>query len=70
LKKETNLAETHEEFGEMPIERQDARNDLADLQDMIRQGYSNYEIISLCPHFSFSIEKIERIRQNYKGRRI
>ena len=45
-KKETNLPETHEEFGELPIERQGARNDLADLQDMIRQGYSNYDIIS------------------------
>ena len=65
-KKETNLAETHEEYGEMPVERKGARNDLVDLQDMIRQGYSNYEIISLCPHFSFSIEKIERIRQTIR----
>ena len=33
---------------------------------MIRQGYSNYEIIFLCPHFSFNIEKIERIRQTIR----
>ena len=45
------------------IERQGAKNDLADLQDMIRQGYSNYDIISERPNFSFSIEKIERVRQ-------
>ena len=65
-KKETNLHETHEEYGEMPVERQGARNDLVHLQDMIRQGYSNYEIISERPNFSFSIEKIERVRQTIR----
>ena len=30
----------------MPIERQGARNDLADLYAMIKEGLSNYEILS------------------------
>lgn len=62
-KKETNLEDTHEEFGEMPIERQGARNDLEDLYDMVKQGMSNYEIIEGNPNFLFNIEKIEGVRQ-------
>ena len=40
-KKETNLSDTFEEWGEMPVERQGARNDLADLYDSIKQGMTN-----------------------------
>ena len=35
----TNHRDTHEEYGEMPIERPGARNDLADLYDMIKDLY-------------------------------
>lgn len=62
-KKETNLPDTHEEFGEVPVERQGARNDLHDLYDMIKQGMSNYEIIELEPNYMMNIDKIERSRQ-------
>lgn len=62
-KKDTNLPDTHEEFGEMPAERQGARNDLHDLYDMIKQGMSNYEIIEEEPNYMMNIDKIERSRQ-------
>ena len=62
-KKDTNLPATHEEFGEMPIERQGARNDLHDLYDMIKQGMSNYEIMEIEPNHMMNIDKIERSRQ-------
>jgi len=62
-KKDTNLQDTHEEYGEMPIERQGARNDIHDLYDMIKQGMSNYEIIELEPNYMMNIDKIERSRQ-------
>ncbi len=62
-KKETNLGDTHWEYGQMPIERQGARNDLADLYDMIKQGMSNFQIMEMCPQYLFGIDKIERARQ-------
>lgn len=65
-KHSTNLRETHEEYGEMPIERQGARNDLNDLYDMIKQGYTNFQIIEENPTYMLNIEKIERARQIIK----
>lgn len=65
-KKETNIEESHEEYGEMPLERQGARNDLADLYDMIKSGMSNYEILEVEPKYMLSMDKIERARQIIK----
>ena len=62
-KKETNLSNTFEEWGEMPVERQGARNDLADLYDSIKQGMTNFEILEQNPHYMFYVDKIERVRQ-------
>lgn len=62
-KHETNISETFEEFGNMPIERQGARNDIADLYDMIKQGLSNYEILEQNPEYMLKIEKIDKARQ-------
>jgi len=62
-KKETNLKETQEEFGEMPIERPGARNDIHDLYAMIKEGMSNYEIIENNPDYMLQLDKIERARQ-------
>lgn len=62
-KAETNLYETFEEFGNMPMERQGQRNDIHDLYDMIKQGMSNYDILELNPTYMLQIEKIERARQ-------
>lgn len=65
-KKETNLFDTHEEFGEMPVERQGCRNDLTDLYDMIKSGMSNYDIIEEDANYMMNIDKIERVRQTVK----
>lgn len=62
-KETTNIADSHVEFGEMPVERQGKRNDLDDLYDMIKSGLSNYEIIETCPQYMLCVDKIERCRQ-------
>lgn len=62
-KADTNLKETHEEYGDCPVERQGKRNDLEDLYDMIKQGMTNYQIIEANPHHMMCVEKIERARQ-------
>lgn len=65
-KKETNLTDTFEECGEMPVERRGVRNDLADLLDQIKSGKTNAEIIESNPEYMFHIEKIERARQTIR----
>lgn len=62
-KAETNITDTHEEYGAVPIERQGQRNDIVDLYDMIKQGMSNYDILEDNPQYMLNIEKIERARQ-------
>lgn len=62
-KKETNLPDTFEEYGECPIEAQGARNDITNLYDMIKDGFSDYEIIDANPQYMLKIDKIERARQ-------
>ena len=59
----TNLKDTFEEFGEMPIERQGTRSDLQDMIDMITQGQSTAEMIKSYPNFMLQIDKIEQTRQ-------
>ncbi|MCM1189421.1 MAG: hypothetical protein NC541_09010 [bacterium] len=44
-KRETDLPDTHEEWGELPEERQGERNDLTALYEMIAEGKSNYGIL-------------------------
>lgn len=65
-KHETNLAETFEEWGECPIERQGARNDLEALYDMIKNGATNYEILEQDPRFMTQFERLDRIRQTIR----
>lgn len=62
-KKETNLVDTHEEWGEMPLERQGARSDLAELFELIQEGKSNYEILEEKPELITQIERMDKVRQ-------
>ena len=62
-KKETNLLNTFEEYGDIPIERQGVRNDLADLYDMIKQGLTDFEILEQNPNNILNLDKIERARK-------
>jgi len=61
-KKETNLIETYEEFGELPVERPGQRNDIHDLFDMIVSGSSDYDIINSNPDYMKDLDKIEKVR--------
>lgn len=62
-KSDTNHRDTHEEWGEMPIERPGARNDLTDLYDMIKEGKSNFEILESNPSYMTRLDDIEHTRQ-------
>lgn len=59
----TNNRDSHEEWGEMPVERQGARNDLVDLYDMIKEGNSTYDILESFPQYWQRVDDIERARQ-------
>ncbi len=62
-KGETNLRETHEEFGECPVEKQGRRNDITKLYQMIKDGMSDFEIIEECPKYLMHLEKINKVRE-------
>lgn len=63
LKEKTNLKDTFEEFGECPEEKQGARNDLEELYEMIKEGYSDFEILEVNPNHMKRLDSIERTRQ-------
>jgi hypothetical protein len=65
-KAETNLIETHDEFGQLPLERQGQRNDIIDLYDMIKDGMSNFDILEDNPQYMLQLDKIEKVRQTVK----
>lgn len=62
-KAEGNIPETFEESGEFPAERQGTRSDLVDLYDMVKAGYSNYDILSVMPQHMLDTDRIEKARQ-------
>lgn len=64
--KSTRLPDTQEEFGEMPLERQGARNDINDLYDMIKGGMSDYEIFEENPNYIMQIDTLEKVRQTFR----
>lgn len=66
VKSETNIADSHYEFGELPVERQGSRNDLADLYDLVVAGASDIDIITDNPNFLLHLDKLDKIRQAYR----
>lgn len=74
-KETTNLKDTFEEYGERPKSQQGKRNDLVQLYDMIKNGYSTAEIIEIIPETGVRYaDKIDRIRlilqeEKYKSER-
>ena len=62
-KAETSIPGTFEEWGELPIERQGERADLAQLYQMIKDGMSNYEIMEANPDYLVTLDRVERARQ-------
>lgn len=65
-KHETQVPGTFEEWGEMPVERQGARNDLADIYSMVKQGFTNFEIMEQVPDVMFQLDKLEIVRQTIR----
>ncbi len=66
-KEETNLKDTHFEYGEMPVERQGARNDLADLYDMVVDGASDLDIIRSNYNNILRMSYVEKLRKKLKA---
>lgn len=64
-KQDTNLPDTHEEYGDCPIERQGQRNDLIDLYDMIKGGMTTFDILEENPEYMLQLDKIDRVRTIY-----
>lgn len=62
-KADTAIPDTFEEWGELPIERQGERTDMAILYGYIKDGFSNFEIMEQNPDYMLNLEKIERARQ-------
>ncbi len=62
-KAETSIPGTFEEWGELPIERQGKRTDLARLYGLVKDGLSNFEIMEQNPDYMLNLEKIDRARQ-------
>lgn len=62
-KSDTKVDGTFEEFGEMPVERQGCRNDLADLYAMLKDGLTDFEILEQMPDAIANIDKLDKVRQ-------
>lgn len=63
-KKETNIIETFEEYGEMPIERKGSSDNISSqVLEMIKDGASNLEIIDVFPSYLTKIAHLDKMRQ-------
>lgn len=58
----TNLIETFEEYGTIPKTGQGRRNDLSNLYQMIKDGYSNVEILEANPDNILNLQHIDKAR--------
>lgn len=64
-KKETNLSDTFEEWGEMSLERKSQKNQSEQVVEMIKNGASDIEIIEAFPSAFSKLPHIERTRQKF-----
>lgn len=62
-KHETNLADTFEEWGELPPDRTKQESQSERIMQMIRDGKSNVEILDECPTAFSKLSHIEQTRQ-------
>ncbi|PKM73099.1 MAG: replication protein [Firmicutes bacterium HGW-Firmicutes-16] len=59
-KKETNIPETFEEYGELPPDRAQGVSENAEIYEMIKQGKTDFEILEEHPN---AINRLDKIRQ-------
>lgn len=65
-KKETNLIDTFEEWGTLPISRQGHRSDLELLYNLVKEGKTDAEILEICPETAIKhLDKIAKLRLTY-----
>jgi hypothetical protein len=62
----TKVEGSFEEWGDLPEERQGARNDIAELYMMIKDGATNFEILEHNPGYMTRLTDIERTRLTVK----
>lgn len=62
-KKETNLPDTFEEFGEMPFDRGEKVKQAEEIYGMIKDGHSNAEILEKFPSAMTKLGHLEQTRQ-------
>lgn len=62
-KAETSVANTFEEYGDMPEEHQGARTDMSSLYELVKDGKTDFEIIEENPRYITQLDRIEAVRQ-------
>lgn len=62
-KHETNIADTFEEFGELPPDRNSSNNISAEVYEMIKDGASDQDILETYPGYMTKIDYINKTRQ-------
>lgn len=65
-KKETNLIDTFEEFGDCPNEQQGKRTDYDRAYELIRDGVSNAEIYAEMPHMITKGQYFDKVRDEIR----
>lgn len=65
-KKETNLPETFEEWGELPKSNHNKRSDMDILLKLIKEGLSDAEILNSNPNYIRYLTHIEKVRQSLR----
>lgn len=58
----TSVPGTQEEYGELPEERACPKPELELLFELIKQGFTNYEILEQYPEYMFDVTHIDRCR--------
>lgn len=61
----TNYRDTFYEFGKLPDERKGKRTDIEKMLELVREGYTNVEIIEQIPEALRFIDKLSRYRTDY-----
>lgn len=65
-KSDTNLRDSHFEYGDLPTDDQGKRNDLSLINDLISSGLNVFDIITEYPQYSFRINDIKNLINLHK----
>lgn len=66
-KGETNLRNTHFEFGTLPVEQQGKRNDMENMINEVKAGATNNDILTKYPQYGFRLNEVDKIRTTVKA---